>query len=124
MKFVVHTTDIANLITTEDPETAAQTFRFVPNLLGVLTEAPIAPRAHVVAAMSLPVPYPVRCSEIWGGNGNADLDVCTNGIKASVYSLPCGSERGGDVYYLSACTHEMITRMVVADVRGHGERVS
>ena len=74
--------------------------------------------------MSLPVPFPVRCSEIWGGNGNTDLDVCTNGINASVYSLACGGERGGDVYYLSVCTHDMMTRMVVADVRGHGAQVS
>ena len=95
MKFVVHTTDTADATATEDLETAAETFRFVPNLLGVLTQVPIAPRAHVVDAMSLPVPYPVRCSEIWGGNGNADLDVCTNGINASVYSLACGSERVG-----------------------------
>ena len=119
MKFVV-----AGPTAIEDLEAAARTFGFVPSLLGVLTEVPIATRALVVDAMSLPVPYPVRCSEIWGGNGNADLDVCTNGINASVYSLACGSERGGDVYYLSACTREMLTRMVVADVRGHGEQVS
>jgi phosphoserine phosphatase RsbU/P len=124
MKFVVHTTENADPTATEDLETAAQTFRFVPNLLGVLAEGPIAPKARVVDTMSLPVPYPVRCSEIWGGNGNADLDICASGINASVYSLACGSERGGDVYYLSACTHDMITRIVVADVRGHGEQVS
>ena len=124
MKFAVHTTDTADPTATEDLEAAAQTFRFVPNFLGGLAEVPIAPRARVVDAMSRPVPYPVRCSEIWGGNGNADLDVCTNGINASVYSLACGGERGGDVYYLSVCTHDMMTRMVVADVRGHGEQVS
>ena len=66
MKFAVHTTDTADPTATGDLEAAAQTFRFVPSLLGVLTEVPIAPRAHVVDAMSLPVPYPVRCSEIWG----------------------------------------------------------
>jgi phosphoserine phosphatase RsbU/P len=124
MKFAVHTTETADPTATEDLEAAAQTLRFVPKFLGGLSEVPIAPRARVVGAMSLPVPYPVRCSEIWGGNGNADLDVCTNGINASVYSLPCGSERGGDVYYLSVCTHDTLTRMVVADVRGHGEQVS
>jgi sigma-B regulation protein RsbU (phosphoserine phosphatase) len=111
MRFVAHTPETAATAATEDLVAAAQTFRFVPN-------------ARVVDARGLPVPYPVRCSEIWGGNGNADLDVCTNGINASVYSLPCGGERGGDVYYLSVCTHDMMTRMVVADVRGHGAQVS
>ena len=100
MKSAVHTTDTADPTAPEDLETAARAFRFAPNLLEVLAKVPIAPRARLVDAMSLPVPYPVRCSEIWGGNGNADLDVCTNGINASVYSLACGSERGGDVYYL------------------------
>jgi hypothetical protein len=124
MRFVAHATETAATAATEDLEAAAQAFRFVPNFLGGLAEVPIAPRARVFDAMSLPVPYPVRCSEIWGGNGNADLDVCTNGMNASVYSLACGGERGGDVYYLSVCTHDMMTRMVVADVRGHGEQVS
>ena len=112
MKFVVHTTETAGPTATEDLEAAAQTFRFVPDFLGGLAEVPIARRARVVDAMSLPVPYPVRCSEIWDGNGNADLDVCTNGMNASVYSLACGGERGGAVYYLSVCTHDMMTRMV------------
>jgi sigma-B regulation protein RsbU (phosphoserine phosphatase) len=111
MRFVAHAPETAATAATEDLGAAAQTFRFVPN-------------ARVVDARGLPVPYPVRCSEIWGGNGNADLDVCTNGINASVYSLPCGGERGGDVYYLSVCTHDMMTRMVVADVRGHGAQVN
>lgn len=124
MRFVAHATETAATAATEDLEAAAQTFRFVPNFLGGLAEVPIAPRARVIDAMSVPVPFPVRCSEIWGGNGNADLDVCTSGINASVYSLACGGERGGDVYYLSVCTHDMMTRMVVADVRGHGEQVS
>jgi len=43
---------------TEDLEAAAQTFRFVPNCLGGLAEVPIAPRARVVDAMSVPVPFP------------------------------------------------------------------
>ncbi len=118
MRFVAHATETAATAATEDLEAAVQAFRFVPNFLGGLAEVPIAPRARVVNVMSLPVPNQIRCAEIWGGNGNADLDVCTNGINASVYSLACGSERGGDVYYLSVCTHDMITRMVVADVRG------
>jgi len=66
----------------------------------------------------------VRHSEIWGGIGDADLDVCTSGINASVYSAVCGGERGGDVFYVSVCSKDLITRVVVADVRGHGQQVS
>jgi phosphoserine phosphatase RsbU/P len=34
------------------------------------------------------------------------------------------SQRGGDVYYLSACSHGSIARVVIADFSGHGEKVS
>jgi phosphoserine phosphatase RsbU/P len=34
------------------------------------------------------------------------------------------SERGGDLYDLSACSHGSIARVVIADVSGHGEKVS
>ena len=63
MKLAVHSIDTADPTATEDLEAAVQTFRCVPNFLGGPAEVPIAPRAHVVDAMSLPVPYPVRCSE-------------------------------------------------------------
>jgi sigma-B regulation protein RsbU (phosphoserine phosphatase) len=66
----------------------------------------------------------VRHSEIWGGIGDADLDICTSGIDASVYSAACGGQRGGDVFYVSVCSKDLITRVVVADVRGHGQQVS
>ena len=66
-----HTAATANPTPRERLETAAQTFRFVPNLSGVLAERSIAPKARVVGTMSPTVPYPVRCSEIWGGNGTA-----------------------------------------------------
>jgi sigma-B regulation protein RsbU (phosphoserine phosphatase) len=32
--------------------------------------------------------------------------------------------RGGDLYYLSACSHGVIARVALADVAGHGEVVS
>jgi sigma-B regulation protein RsbU (phosphoserine phosphatase) len=34
------------------------------------------------------------------------------------------SPRGGDLYYLSACSNGIIARVVLADVAGHGELVS
>ncbi len=34
------------------------------------------------------------------------------------------SQRGGDLYYLSACSRGSIARLVIADVSGQGENVS
>jgi phosphoserine phosphatase RsbU/P len=71
-----------------------------------------------------PSVHQIRCAEIWGGIRNASLDVCTSGIRASLYSSSCEGGRGGDVYYFSVCGHNVLTRVALADVTGHGERVS
>jgi hypothetical protein len=63
--------------------------------------------------------------EVWGGNRNADSGVVMAGLDAWVYSKPYGgAEAGGDVYYVSSCATGRITRLLVADVAGHGEKVS
>ena len=64
------------------------------------------------------------CSEIWGGIGPRNQDVATKGITASIYSKAAGGGSGGDIHYLSYCSYDMLTRLVVADVRGHGETVT
>jgi len=69
-------------------------------------------------------PYRIRCSEIWGGMRNADSDVCTRGITASIYAVACDAEQGGDIYYLAVCSSDLLTRTVIADVRGHGSAVA
>ena len=66
----------------------------------------------------------IACSEIWGGVRNTDLDVCAGGLTASVFSLASSGETGGDIYYLSVCGDDRMTRIVLADVRGHGEQIS
>ncbi|MEO8341490.1 MAG: PP2C family protein-serine/threonine phosphatase [Nitrospirota bacterium] len=68
--------------------------------------------------------YRLVCSEIWGGIGALDQDVATRGIAASIYAVAAGGNRGGDIHYLSYCSYDMITRIAVADVRGHGESVT
>ena len=68
-------------------------------------------------------PYRIPCATIWGGIEPVDLDVCTQGVTASLHSTASGGERGGDIYYMSVCSTDLLTRMVVADVRGHGEQV-
>ena len=64
------------------------------------------------------------CGEIWGGFRNCNEDVVSAGVTATLYSSSSEGGRGGDIYYLGLCEDSMLTRMVVADVAGHGETVS
>lgn len=66
----------------------------------------------------------IECSEIWGGIGDADRDVRTSALTASLYASAADGGKGGDIYYFSVCESDKITRVAVADVVGHGEAVS
>jgi serine phosphatase RsbU (regulator of sigma subunit) len=67
----------------------------------------------------------LQCMEIWGGNRFVETSVELPGLDAWVYSRPHGgAEGGGDVHYVSSCAAGMITRVLVADVAGHGWKVS
>ncbi len=66
----------------------------------------------------------IGCAQIWGGVRGKDADVQGSGFIASVYSRAAEGAKGGDIYYLSVCSGEAITRVALADVRGHGESVS
>lgn len=68
--------------------------------------------------------YKIKCAEIWGGIKNAELDVCSAGITASLYSSSCDGGKGGDAYLFSVCGEDKLTRLALADVVGHGEKVS
>ena len=69
--------------------------------------------------------HPLRCMEIWGGSGVVETEVSTPGLDAWVYSRPFeGAALGGDVHYVSLCGGGVITRIIVADVSGHGEAVA
>jgi phosphoserine phosphatase RsbU/P len=65
----------------------------------------------------------IRCAEIFGGNNLADIDLCTRGLTASVFSAASEGERGGDVYYFSVCSSDLLTRIALLDMRGHGKEV-
>ena len=70
-------------------------------------------------------PTRMQCMEVWGGNQAVDRSFETAGLKIWAYSLPYGeAEGGGDVYYLSSCASGRITRLLLADVSGHGAGVS
>jgi sigma-B regulation protein RsbU (phosphoserine phosphatase) len=66
----------------------------------------------------------LKCSEVWGGIKNQNLDARSAALTTSLYSSACDSGKGGDIYYLSVCQGDMLTRVAIADVVGHGEKVS
>jgi serine phosphatase RsbU (regulator of sigma subunit) len=67
----------------------------------------------------------MRCMEIRGGSRAVEESLEMPGLDAWVYSRPYeGADHGGDVYYVSLCGGGLITRVVVADVSGHGAKVA
>jgi sigma-B regulation protein RsbU (phosphoserine phosphatase) len=73
--------------------------------------------------MDEPVEF-MQCMEVWGGNQPVDSAVSMAGLDAWVFSKPFGdASGGGDVYYVSSCATGRITRLLVADVAGHGVAV-
>ncbi|QEG38131.1 Phosphoserine phosphatase RsbU [Roseimaritima ulvae] len=67
----------------------------------------------------------MQCMEVWGGNRPIDRNIETPGLHVWAFCKPHGkSLSGGDVYYLSSCASGRITRLLLADVSGHGEVVS
>jgi len=70
-------------------------------------------------------PHTMRCLEVWGGNQAVDNGVVMAGLDAWLYSRPFqGQAAGGDIHYVSSCAAGMLTRVLVADVSGHGEAVA
>ena len=69
-------------------------------------------------------PYTIHCSTVWGGIEPAGLDLSARSMNVSLCSTASGGKRGGDIYYMSVCSADVLTYLVVADVRGHGEQVS
>ena len=68
--------------------------------------------------------YQLKCAEVWGGFQNEDVDACSSAVTTSLFSSACDGGKGGDIYYVSVCQGDMLTRIALADVVGHGERVS
>ena len=67
----------------------------------------------------------MQCMEVWGGSQLTSNTVEFGGIEAWVYSKPYGqAQRGGDVYYASSCATGRISRLLLADVSGHGNDVA
>ncbi len=67
----------------------------------------------------------MQCMEVWGGSQLTSRGVEFGGLDAWVYSKPYGNaQHGGDVYYASSCATGRITRLLLADVSGHGTEVA
>lgn len=70
-------------------------------------------------------PQSMACMEVWGGSHLVDHATEFSGLDVWVYSKPYGAAaRGGDVVYASSCATGRITRLMVADVAGHGQAVA
>jgi sigma-B regulation protein RsbU (phosphoserine phosphatase) len=68
---------------------------------------------------------PMQCMEIRGGNRAAEETLDAPGLREWVYSRPYGSASGGgDVHYLSLCASGTISRLILADISGHGTAVA
>ena len=78
-----------------------------------------------LATARIPNPVQMRCMEVWGGNQGVEQYFQMPGLEVWLYSRPCdNAASGGDVYYLSSCASGRISRLLLADVSGHGVAVS
>ena len=67
----------------------------------------------------------MTCMEVWGDSQLTASGIEMGGLDAWVYSKPFGeAQRGGDVYYASSCATGRISRLLLADVSGHGNSVA
>src|SRR5215471_12019508 len=67
----------------------------------------------------------MTCMEIWSGNHATRREVILAGLDTWVYSQPYDqADAGWDFYYVSACATGRITRLLLADVSGHGAVVA
>lgn len=66
----------------------------------------------------------IQCAEVWGGVRNTNVDVTTRSMRASLYSGAADGGKGGDIYYMSVCNADRLSRIALADVVGHGKAAS
>jgi serine phosphatase RsbU (regulator of sigma subunit) len=72
-----------------------------------------------------PAQQHMSCMEVWGGSQLTARGVAFGGLDTWVYSKPFGeAHAGGDIYYASSCATGRISRLLLADVAGHGTSVA
>ena len=62
----------------------------------------------------------LQCTEVWGGFETVDRPLQMPGLDGCVYSRPFRGGAGGDVHYVSSCGAGVYSRLLLADVSGHG----
>ena len=64
------------------------------------------------------------CGEIRGGNSKFVGERRLPGMTAWVACVPASAQGvGGDLHFMSSCDHDLISRVALADVSGHGSDV-
>ena len=67
----------------------------------------------------------MECMELWGGSSETQTSVTMTGLSGQIQSRTFGEgQDGGDVYYFSSCASGRISRVLLADVTGHGAAVA
>ena len=79
----------------------------------------------MLASAREPSTQHMQCMEVWGGSQLTARGVEFEGLDTWVYSKPYGeAHAGGDIYYASSCATGRISRLLLADVAGHGDSVA
>ena len=69
-------------------------------------------------------PHALVCNEVRGGNRKFIGTRKLPGIAAWVASIPINvADGGGDLHFMSVCSRDLICRIALADVSGHGRAV-
>jgi sigma-B regulation protein RsbU (phosphoserine phosphatase) len=69
--------------------------------------------------------HTLTCREVWASNRNVAHTVELPGLQGWIYSAPLElGYDGGDIHYLSACDYGVLSRVVLADVSGHGRSIA
>jgi serine phosphatase RsbU (regulator of sigma subunit) len=70
-------------------------------------------------------PIKMQCLQVWGGNRAATQTLHMTGLDLYLVARPFeDQDAGGDVYYASSCASGRISRVILADVAGHGDQVA
>ena len=84
-----------------------------------------SPRQGAPVYDELEEPHALVCTEVWGGNRRVIRTIKLPSLAAWVASLPIQEgEGGGDLHYMSVCDFDLISRVALADVSGHGSDVN
>lgn len=69
--------------------------------------------------------FKLPCMDLWSGTQSMESELSTPGLEIFVYSRPDGGAlSGGDVYHVSLCAGGVTTRILLADVSGHGSAIA